>query len=171
VALEAVPGNSCIHTGMGSNKILAPLYDMVPTLSGSHSCYYPLTSVWPYILNLLVKFVSCQLESIKLQMLIKIKTTHYHGSLDNSSHSQLWCLGHLHQPLWVESSHWIDLIVLFLRAVRAILERGDLKGGLQRFTCSPKMATSRGKTPPLVPKKHLFTPKSSCQNILLPLGI
>jgi hypothetical protein len=43
----------------------------------------------PYILNLLVKFVSSRLESIKLQMLlVEMKTTYYRGPLDNSSHGQ-----------------------------------------------------------------------------------
>jgi hypothetical protein len=39
----------------------------------------------PYILNLLVKFVSSCLESIKLQMpLVEIKMTYYHGPLEKS---------------------------------------------------------------------------------------
>jgi hypothetical protein len=38
------------------------------------------------ILNLLVRFVSSRLESIKLQM--EMKTTYYHGPLDNSSSGQ-----------------------------------------------------------------------------------
>jgi hypothetical protein len=33
----------------------------------------------PCILNLLVKFVSSRLKSIKLQMLMEMKTTYYHG--------------------------------------------------------------------------------------------
>jgi hypothetical protein len=39
----------------------------------------------PCILNLLVKFVSSCLESIKLQMLMEVKMTYYHGPLDNPS--------------------------------------------------------------------------------------
>jgi hypothetical protein len=43
----------------------------------------------PGILNLLVKFVSSRLESIKLQMpLVEMKTTYYHGPLDNPSRGQ-----------------------------------------------------------------------------------
>jgi hypothetical protein len=43
----------------------------------------------PCILNLLVKFVSSCLESIKLQMpLVEMKTTYYHSPLDNSCHGQ-----------------------------------------------------------------------------------
>jgi hypothetical protein len=43
----------------------------------------------PCILNLLVKFVSSHLESIKLQMpLVEMKTTYYHGPLDNPSCGQ-----------------------------------------------------------------------------------
>jgi hypothetical protein len=43
----------------------------------------------PCILNLLVKFVSSCLESIKLQMpLVAMKTTYYRGPLDNPSHGQ-----------------------------------------------------------------------------------
>jgi hypothetical protein len=41
------------------------------------------------ILNLLVKFVSSRLESIKLQMpLMEMKTTYYGSPLDNPSHGQ-----------------------------------------------------------------------------------
>jgi hypothetical protein len=44
----------------------------------------------PCILNLLVKFVSSHLESIKLQMpLVEMKTTYYFGPLDNLSWSAL----------------------------------------------------------------------------------
>jgi hypothetical protein len=43
----------------------------------------------PCILNLLVKFVSSHLESIKLQMpLVEMKTTYYHGPLDDPAHGQ-----------------------------------------------------------------------------------
>jgi hypothetical protein len=43
----------------------------------------------PCILNLLVKFVSSSLESIKLQApLVEMKTTYYCGPLDNPSHGQ-----------------------------------------------------------------------------------
>jgi hypothetical protein len=43
----------------------------------------------PCILNLLVKFVSSRLESIKLQMpLVEMKTTYYRGPLDNPSRGQ-----------------------------------------------------------------------------------
>jgi hypothetical protein len=31
---------------MGPNKILAPLQDLVPPLSGVYSCHYSLTCVW-----------------------------------------------------------------------------------------------------------------------------
>jgi hypothetical protein len=46
VALRTVPQNSDIHTGMVPNKILAPLQDMVLTLSGACSCHHSLTCVW-----------------------------------------------------------------------------------------------------------------------------
>jgi hypothetical protein len=43
----------------------------------------------PCILNLLVKFVSSRLESIKLQMpLVEMKTTYYRGPLDDPSRGQ-----------------------------------------------------------------------------------
>jgi hypothetical protein len=43
----------------------------------------------PCILNLLIKFVSSCLESIKLQMpLMKMKMTYYCGALDNPSCGQ-----------------------------------------------------------------------------------
>jgi hypothetical protein len=69
---------------MGPNKILVPLQDLVPTLS---EAYIILLLVFrPCILNLLVKFVSSHLESIKLQMpLMDMKMTYYCGPLDNSS--------------------------------------------------------------------------------------
>jgi hypothetical protein len=73
---------------MGTNKILASLQDLVPTLSGACSCYYSLV-FGPCILNLLVKFVSSRLESIKLQMpLVGMNMTYYGGPLDNPSHGQ-----------------------------------------------------------------------------------
>jgi hypothetical protein len=31
---------------MGTNKILVPLQDLVPTLSGAYSCHYSLAYVW-----------------------------------------------------------------------------------------------------------------------------
>jgi hypothetical protein len=63
---------------MGPNKILAPLQDLIPTLSEAYSCHYSLACVWACILNLLVKFVSSRLESIKLQMpLMEMKMTYY----------------------------------------------------------------------------------------------
>jgi hypothetical protein len=74
---------------MGTNKILAPLQDLVPTLPGACSCPILLLVFGPCILNLLVKFVSSRLESIKLQMpLVEMKTTYYHGPLDNPSRGQ-----------------------------------------------------------------------------------
>jgi hypothetical protein len=83
MALGTVPQNSGIYKGMGSYKILTHFYEIVPTLSGSYSCHYSLTCVCSYIVNLHVKLVSSHLESIKLQMLIKIKTNYYHGPLNN----------------------------------------------------------------------------------------
>jgi hypothetical protein len=59
---------SGFYTGMGPNKILAPLQDMVPILSGGYSCHYSLTCVWDLHSKLLIKFVSAHIESIKLQM-------------------------------------------------------------------------------------------------------
>jgi hypothetical protein len=46
VAPGAISWNSDFHTGMGPNKIMAPLQDLVPTLSGAYSCHYPLACVW-----------------------------------------------------------------------------------------------------------------------------
>jgi hypothetical protein len=66
----------------------------------------------PCILNLLVKFVSSHIESIKLQMpLREMKTTYYCSPLDNSSHGQPWCCRTLHHSLSAGSSYWIDFIV------------------------------------------------------------
>jgi hypothetical protein len=74
---------------MGTNKILASLQDLVPTLSGAYSCHYSLACVWALHFKL-VKFVSSHLESIKLQMpLVEMKKTYYHGPLDNPSRGQL----------------------------------------------------------------------------------
>jgi hypothetical protein len=42
---------------MGSNKVLAPLQDMVPTLSGSYSCHYSLTCVWALHFKLICQVV------------------------------------------------------------------------------------------------------------------
>jgi hypothetical protein len=59
----------------------------------------------PCILNLLIKFVSSCLESIKLQMpLLEMKTTYYHGSLDIPSCGQSRRCGPLHHPLSAGSS-------------------------------------------------------------------
>jgi hypothetical protein len=55
---------------------------MVPTLSGSYRCHCSLV-FGPFTLNLFVKFVSSCLESIKLEVLRKIKTTSYCGSLNS----------------------------------------------------------------------------------------
>jgi hypothetical protein len=72
---------------MRPNKILAPLQDMVPTLSGAYSCNFLLLVFGPCIL--LVKFVSFRLESIKLQMpLMEMKTTYSHSPLHNPSWGQ-----------------------------------------------------------------------------------
>jgi hypothetical protein len=65
---------------------------MVFILSGAFSCYYSLTCVEPWILNLLVKFVSSCLESIKLQMpLMEMKA---HQTIDapdgDENDLQLW---------------------------------------------------------------------------------
>jgi hypothetical protein len=66
----------------------------------------------PCIFNLLVKFVSSCLQSIKLQMLlVEMKMTYYHGPLTNPSCGQPWCCGPLHCPLSAGSSYWIDLVV------------------------------------------------------------
>jgi hypothetical protein len=46
MALGAVSWNSGFYTGMALNRILAPLQDLVPTLSGAYSCYYSLACVW-----------------------------------------------------------------------------------------------------------------------------
>jgi hypothetical protein len=53
---------------MGSKEILAPLQYMVPTLSEACTCIILLLVFGSCILNLLVKFVSFHLESIKLQI-------------------------------------------------------------------------------------------------------
>jgi hypothetical protein len=64
------------------------------------------------ILNLLVKFVSSCLESIKLQRpLVEMKTTYYCGPLDNLSCGQPWCCGPLRHPLSAGSSYWTDFVV------------------------------------------------------------
>jgi hypothetical protein len=74
---------------MGPNKILASLQDLVPTFLGPIVAIILLLVFGPCILNLLVKFVSSCLESIKLQMpLVEMKMTYYHGPLDNPSHGQ-----------------------------------------------------------------------------------
>jgi hypothetical protein len=63
----------------------------------------------PWILNLLVKFVSFRLESIKLQMpLVEMKRTYNHNPLDNPSP---WCWGALHCPLSAGKSYWTDFVV------------------------------------------------------------
>jgi hypothetical protein len=41
-----VPQNSGFHTGLGPNKILVHLQDLVSTLSGAYSCHYSLGCVW-----------------------------------------------------------------------------------------------------------------------------
>jgi hypothetical protein len=54
----------------------------------------------PCILNLLVKFVSSHLESIKLQMpLMEIKMTYYCSPFNNSSCGQPRCFRPLHHPI------------------------------------------------------------------------
>jgi hypothetical protein len=74
---------------MGTNKILAPLQDLVLPFLGPIVALILLLVFGPCILNLLVKFVSSHLESIKLQMpLVEMKTTYYHGPLDNPSRGQ-----------------------------------------------------------------------------------
>jgi hypothetical protein len=74
----------------GTNKTLVPLQDMVPTLSEPIVAIILLLGFGPCILNLLVKFVSSHVESIKLQMtLMEMKMTYYCGPLDNPSHGQL----------------------------------------------------------------------------------
>jgi hypothetical protein len=58
----------------------------------------------PSILNLLVKFVSSHLESIKLQMpLMEMKMTYYRSPHDNPSHGQPWGCRPLHHPLSAEA--------------------------------------------------------------------
>jgi hypothetical protein len=64
---------------------------------------------------------------------------------------------------------------LFLTAVRVIIERGDLKGGLQevhvfpkdgdepgrkKAPCLPQKIPVRTRKTPLLPKRHQFMPKS-----------
>jgi hypothetical protein len=74
---------------MGTNKILAPLLDLVPTFLGPVVALVLLLVFEPCILNLLVKFVFSRLESIKLQIpLVEMKTTYNRGPLDNPSHGQ-----------------------------------------------------------------------------------
>jgi hypothetical protein len=61
---------------MGPNKILAPLQDLVPTLSEAYSCHYSLACVWVLHFKLTYQVCFCFLESIKLQMpLMEMKTT------------------------------------------------------------------------------------------------
>jgi hypothetical protein len=68
---------------MELNKILAPLQDLVPTLLEPIVAIILLLVFGPCILNLLFKFVSSCLESIKLQMpLMEMKMTYYHSPLD-----------------------------------------------------------------------------------------
>jgi hypothetical protein len=104
MAPGAISWNSGFYSGMGTNKILASLQDLVPTLSGAYSCHYSLTWVWALYFKL-VKFVSSHLESIKLQMtLVEMKTTYYCGPLNNPSYGQPWRCGPLHWPLSAGSS-------------------------------------------------------------------
>jgi hypothetical protein len=73
VASRTVLQNLGTYTSMGPKIILAPLQDLVPTLSGAYSCHYSLICVWALHFKL-VKFVSSRLESIKLQTpLMEIK--------------------------------------------------------------------------------------------------
>jgi hypothetical protein len=91
---------------MGTNKILAPLQDLVPTLSGPIVAIILLLVLGSCILNLLVKFVSSCLESIKLQMpLVEMKTAYYRGPMDNPSHGQPLFCRPLHRPLSAVSSY------------------------------------------------------------------
>jgi hypothetical protein len=128
----------------------------------------------PCILNLLVKFVSSCLESIKLQMpLMEMKMSYYCGPLDNPSWGQPWCCGPLHHPLSAGSSHWIDFLVLIPNSSWGNHLGGwELKDGLQEV---PK-----GNNWPiyLLPRKYLsahlpvlsfsewtqepWTPENSC---------
>jgi hypothetical protein len=76
VALGTVRQSSGFYTGMGPNKILVSLWDMVPTLSGA--CLLLVFGLC--ILNFLVKFVSSHLNLVKLQMsLMEMKMTYYCG--------------------------------------------------------------------------------------------
>jgi hypothetical protein len=71
-----------LKTGMGPDKILDPLQDLILTLSGAYSCHYSLTCVWALYFKLTCQFVSSHLESIKLQMsLIEMKMTYNCGPL------------------------------------------------------------------------------------------
>jgi hypothetical protein len=61
---------------------------MVPTLLGPIVAIILLLVFGPCILNLLVNFVSANLESIKLQMMVEMKTTYSRGPLHNPFHGQ-----------------------------------------------------------------------------------
>jgi hypothetical protein len=69
---------------MGPNKILAPLQDMVPTLSGAYSCHYSLTCVWALHFKLTCQV--CFLSPRILQTtdaLMEMKMTYYLCPLNN----------------------------------------------------------------------------------------
>jgi hypothetical protein len=141
----AISWNSGFYTGMGPNKILAPLQDLVPTLSGAYSCHYSLACVWVLHFKL-VKFVYSHLESIKLQMpLMEMKTTYYLGPWTTPPLVSPDAAGPFIAPCQQEAITEQILLSLSLTAVRATIERGDWRMDCKR---SQKVINGQGDTSP-----------------------
>jgi hypothetical protein len=102
----------------------------------------PIVALFSYLCRIWHSKLTCQvsshLESIKVQMLIKIKMTCSCGPLNNPTHGQPWCLGPFHFPLSAGSNYWTDFVVLFLMAVKEIIQRGELEDRQREVHIFPK---------------------------------
>jgi hypothetical protein len=146
MAPGAISRDSGFYTVMGTNKILAPLQDLVPTLSGPYSCHYSLACVWDLHFKL-----TCQVCFFLPRL---HQTANSSGGDENDL--LLWSpwqpLSWSALTLWAPSSPCQQeavteqtLLSLILTTVRAITERRDLKDRLQEV-----------KETLLLPRKCLF---------------
>jgi hypothetical protein len=128
---------------MEPNKILAPLWDLVSTLSEAYSCHYSLRCVWALHFKL-----SCQVCFLSPRI---HQTTDTHDGDESGLLSQSplvvspKAVGPFITPS-AESSHWID----FHRPYSWQQLGQSLRGGTWRADCrkSQKVAISQGDTSP-----------------------
>jgi hypothetical protein len=150
MAPGAISWNSGFYSGMGTNKILAPLQDLVPTLSGAYSCPCPLACVWALHFKL-----TCQVcfFSPRIHQTTNASGRDEKDLLPRSPWQPLWwsaltLRGPFIAPCQQEVVTEQTSLSQSLTAVKATIEGGGMKDWRMDCGRSQKAISGQGDTSP-----------------------